>query len=80
LTEVAHDLSLLNSMNPHLTQEYFMAPVQQFLREESGATAVEYAVMLALILMALIVGVKSVGNSTSGIWADNQTKLEAAGF
>jgi len=57
-----------------------MAAVPRVLCEDSGATAVEYAVMLALILMTLIVGVKSVGNSTSGIWADNQTKLEAAGF
>ncbi|WP_437230824.1 Flp family type IVb pilin [Planctomicrobium sp. SH661] len=57
-----------------------MQPLKQFCNEETGATAVEYAVMLALILMALIVGVKSVGNSTSGIWADNEAKLEDVGF
>lgn len=57
-----------------------MTPTTHSLRDESGATAVEYAVMLALILMTLIAAVKSVGNSTSGIWASNESKLEAAGF
>ena len=57
-----------------------MSPTDNFLAQESGATAVEYAVMLALILMTLIVAVRTVGNSTSGIWADNEAKLEAAGF
>lgn len=52
----------------------------RFLREESGATAVEYAVMLALILMTLIVAVRTVGNGTSGIWANNEAKLNEAGF
>jgi len=57
-----------------------MSSSPQILREDSGATAVEYAVMLALILMTLIAAVKSVGNSTSGIWASNEAQLEAAGF
>jgi pilus assembly protein Flp/PilA len=52
----------------------------RFVKEQSGATSVEYAVMLALILMTLIVGVRTVGNGTNGIWANNQSKLEEAGF
>lgn len=35
--------------------------VRQFLKSEDGPTAVEYAVMLALIIVACIVAVKSVG-------------------
>jgi pilus assembly protein Flp/PilA len=57
-----------------------MRALLQFLREEDGPTAVEYAVMLALILMTLIVAVKTVGNKTSGIWANNKSQLDAAGF
>jgi len=57
-----------------------MPSLQQTLHEESGATAVEYAVMLALILMMLIVAVKSVGSHTGGIWANNESKLNEAGF
>lgn len=56
------------------------ATVQDVCRTESGATSVEYAVMLALILMTLIVGVRSVGNSTGGMWANNNEKLQSVGF
>jgi len=57
-----------------------MRAVIRFLRQDDGPTAVEYAVMLALILMTCIVAIKTVGDKTSGIWASNQDKLDAAGF
>lgn len=53
---------------------------QSFCREESGATSVEYAVMLALILMTMIVSIRSFGNSTSGMWTSNHGKLNESGF
>ena len=40
--------------------------VRQFLASEDGPTAVEYAVMLALILVACITIVTSLGKSVSG--------------
>jgi pilus assembly protein Flp/PilA len=36
-----------------------------FLREESGPTAVEYAVMLALIIVVCIVAITSLGSSAN---------------
>ena len=39
--------------------------VRQFLVSEDGPTAVEYAVMLALILVACITIVQSLGTSSS---------------
>lgn len=42
-----------------------MQRVLQFLREEDGPTAVEYAVMLALILLVCIGAVASVGTNTA---------------
>lgn len=38
----------------------------QFLREEDGPTAVEYAVMLAFIIIVCIAIITSLGQSVSG--------------
>ncbi len=43
--------------------------VQRFLVSEDGPTAVEYAVMLALILVACITIVTSLGTSVSGTFS-----------
>jgi pilus assembly protein Flp/PilA len=40
--------------------------VQRFLREEDGPTAVEYAVMLAFIIIVCISIITSLGTSVSG--------------
>lgn len=57
-----------------------MRMLRRFFSSDEATTSVEYAIMIALILMVCIVTVKAVGNSTSGIWANNQEKLEEAGF
>jgi pilus assembly protein Flp/PilA len=48
------------------------------LKSEDGATAVEYAVLLALILVALISAITSVGNSTSGLWQNDVNQITNA--
>ena len=44
---------------------HFLTKVRQFLKNEDGPTAVEYAVMLALILVACITIVTTLGQSAS---------------
>jgi len=39
--------------------------VQTFLVSEDGPTAVEYAVMLALIILVCIISIKALGTTTS---------------
>jgi pilus assembly protein Flp/PilA len=39
--------------------------LMQFLKDEEGATAVEYAVMVALIALVVMVGAALLGNSTN---------------
>lgn len=51
-----------------------------FLRAEEAATAVEYAVMLALIVGTCIVAIQALGNGSSGLWGNNKSQLDAAGF
>jgi pilus assembly protein Flp/PilA len=43
--------------------------VRRFLQSEDGPTAVEYAVMLALILVACITIIQTLGTSVSGTFS-----------
>ena len=43
--------------------------------DESGATAVEYAVMLSLILLACIAAIASVGLNTANAWNGNNQSI-----
>jgi pilus assembly protein Flp/PilA len=56
----------------------FLQRVFRFLATDDAATAAEYAVLLALILLALISAVTSVGNSTSGLWQSDVTRIATA--
>ena len=47
-------------------------------REEQAVTAVEYAVLLALILVVVIVAIDSLGNTSSGMWATDTNKITSA--
>ena len=52
-----------------------MTRVQRFLVSEDGPTAVEYAVMLALILVACISIVTTLGKSISNTFSSVNTSL-----
>lgn len=41
--------------------EKLMSQVKSFIKDEEGATAVEYGVMVALIIAVCIVAVKAIG-------------------
>jgi pilus assembly protein Flp/PilA len=55
-----------------------MSRILNFLRREDGPTAVEYAVMLALIIAVCIAAIGSVGNNTRQLFNDNNDKLNSA--
>ncbi|NQT40773.1 MAG: Flp family type IVb pilin [Planctomycetes bacterium] len=44
--------------------------VQRFLVSEDGPTAVEYAVMLALIVIVCLTAISSIGKQASGTFSD----------
>ena len=44
--------------------------VVQFLRNEDGPTAVEYAVMLALIIVVCIAAISTLGSNTSNTFTN----------
>jgi pilus assembly protein Flp/PilA len=47
----------------------FISRVGQFLKRDDGPTAVEYAVMLALIIVACITIIQTLGTSVSGTFS-----------
>jgi pilus assembly protein Flp/PilA len=55
-----------------------MRKLVQFLRGESAATAVEYAVMLAMIILACISAIMVVGQQTANLWSNNDSGLQSA--
>jgi pilus assembly protein Flp/PilA len=52
-----------------------MESLWKLWRDESGATAVEYAVMLALIIGVCIGAVTVFGSTANGSWQDTSSKL-----
>jgi pilus assembly protein Flp/PilA len=42
--------------------------MKKFLSNESGATAIEYGLICALIVVACIVGIRNLGGGSNGMW------------
>jgi pilus assembly protein Flp/PilA len=51
------------------------ASVKDFLKGEDGPTAVEYAVMLALIVVVCITAITALGSNAKGTYTTVGTKL-----
>ena len=49
----------------------------RFFKDESGATAIEYGLIAALISVALITGASTLGNSLDTTFSGIATKLDA---
>ena len=49
--------------------------VQRFLASEDGPTAVEYAVMLALIVIVCLTAIQSIGNNANSTFNSVATQL-----
>ena len=53
--------------------------LKQFLLDESGATAVEYGLIAALISVALIAGAKAIGVNLDSIFTNVGSEVNSAG-
>jgi pilus assembly protein Flp/PilA len=47
-----------------------MLRVRNFINDESGVTAIEYALIASLIAVFIIVAVQAVGTSISGVFTE----------
>ena len=55
-----------------------MTLVARFLKNESGATAIEYGLIAALISVAIIGGATAVGTSVTDVFEAIDTELQSA--
>jgi pilus assembly protein Flp/PilA len=51
---------------------------QKMLGDKSGASAAEYALILALVGVAIIVGAGTLGDSIDGAFNDSATEIDTA--
>lgn len=53
--------------------------IERFVKDESGATAIEYGLIAALISVALITGATTLGNTLNTQFQALSTKMTTAG-
>ncbi len=53
----------------------FIKSVKAFLRDEDGATATEYAVMLALIIVVALGAISALGDKVSDVFVDIESAM-----
>jgi pilus assembly protein Flp/PilA len=56
----------------------FVRPVARFLKAEDGPTAVEYAVMLALIIVVCIASITTLGKNANGTFDFVGSKISSS--
>lgn len=54
-----------------------MNQVQNFLKAEDGPTAVEYAIMLALIVIVCLTAIQAIGTNTNSTFERIASEIEA---
>jgi pilus assembly protein Flp/PilA len=57
----------------------FLSQVVAFLENEDGPTAVEYAVMLALIIVVCITAISTLGSNSNNVFANVSLNAAAGG-
>lgn len=56
-----------------------LALTRKLIRDRKGATAVEYGFILALIVLAMMMALISLGEVTTSMWGNVSNKVQAAG-
>jgi pilus assembly protein Flp/PilA len=56
-----------------------MERIKNFFKDESGASAVEYGLLVSLIAVAIVVAVTALGGTLSTIFTTTNTKITPAG-
>ena len=55
-----------------------MERIKNFFNDESGAAAVEYGLLVAVIALVMVVGATALGTGISGLFDDAEAKLAVA--
>lgn len=57
---------------------YAIRTLRRLRSDKRGATAIEYGLIAALIAVAMISALQSLGGGTNGMWGKLDSKLDAA--
>jgi len=52
--------------------------MKKFLKDESGQTILEYALIIAVLVLVIIAAIPNLRNAVLGVFGGVQTKLESA--
>ena len=52
--------------------------IDKVLRDQRGATAVEYGLIVSLIVIAMVVGVNSLAGGTVAMWMEVRDRVQNA--
>ena len=52
--------------------------IPRALRDPRGATALEYGLIVALVVIAMVAGLTAVADTTTGMWGNVNTKVANA--
>jgi pilus assembly protein Flp/PilA len=55
-----------------------MGALRRFWKDSRGATALEYGLILALIVVIMFAGISYLGGTTSGMWNKLETEVRNA--
>jgi len=61
-----------------LVQEYEMTLMQRFIKDESGATAIEYGLIAGLVAVAIIAALTTLGDSLDTLFSYAATNVSSA--
>lgn len=59
-------------------KKFFSKVIYHLIQKEKGATAVEYALIVALIALAIVVGVTAVGGGLNTAFGNIATQIQTA--
>ena len=52
--------------------------LRQLARNRRGATAVEYGLILSLLVLTMLAALQGLANTTTGMWNDVSAKVQSA--
>jgi pilus assembly protein Flp/PilA len=63
-------------MSNRVSQAIIKANLRRFLRDDSGATAIEYAIIASGIAVAIATTIVSLGSSVQGLYSSVATSMK----
>ena len=70
--------NILLTRHPVMEKTLMFANIKSFVADESGATAIEYGLIAALVSVAAIAALRGMGNSLSNLFTEVSGQLSTA--